>query len=76
MAGLDGFGGKGGLPRDGFGHAADRAQVALHVFEIGGLADEVESAEGLPDVMGIRGKIGEWITGSDGTAVAGVEVAD
>src|ERR1039458_1448060 len=59
-AGLDSPGGEGGLPRDGLGHAGDRVSVALDVFEIGGLADEVEGAEGFPDVVGIGGKIGEW----------------
>jgi hypothetical protein len=44
--------------------------------QIGGLADQVEGAEGFPDVTGIGRKIGQWIAGFDGTAVAGVEFSN
>ena len=75
-AGLDSLGGEGGLPRDGSGHAGGRANITLDVLEIGEPADQVEGAEGFPDVTGIGGKIGQWIAGFDGTAVAAVELAN
>jgi hypothetical protein len=48
---LNCFRGKLRLPRDGFRHAGHGVGVALHVFQVGGVADEVEHTEHFPHVI-------------------------